>query len=94
MSTRVWQAKRAFWGAYQRALFKLAKPLKVPEPTDLPPVRSVPFSTAYPRTGGRSVGTGTFNGFATLKSARWYAPQNARLACQTRLMTLPCSATA
>ena len=50
MSTRVWQAKRAFWGAYQRALFKLAKPLKVPEPTDLPPVRSVPFSTAYPRT--------------------------------------------
>lgn len=48
--SRVWRAKRAFWGAYQRALFKAAKPLVVPVPEDLPPVRAVPFSTAYPRT--------------------------------------------
>jgi len=48
--SRVWRAKRAFWGAYQRALFKAAKPLTVPVPEDLPPVRAVPFSTAYPHT--------------------------------------------
>jgi arachidonate 15-lipoxygenase len=48
--SRVWAAKRAFWGAYQRALFKAAKPLVVPVPQDLPAVRAVPFSRAYPNT--------------------------------------------
>jgi arachidonate 15-lipoxygenase len=50
MNEPMWRARRAFWNRYQRWLFRAAKPLVVPVPGDLPPVRAVPFSSAYPKT--------------------------------------------
>jgi arachidonate 15-lipoxygenase len=50
ISEWTWRIRRGFWNAYQRWLFRAAKPLVVPKPQDLPPVHAVPFARVYPRT--------------------------------------------
>ena len=50
MSAATWRLRRGFWNRYQRFVFRAAKPLDVPVPKPLPPVREVPFSDLYPHT--------------------------------------------
>ena len=46
-----WELRRSFWNGYQRVIFRAAKPLEVPAPSpSAPPVKAVPFTTAYPKT--------------------------------------------